>query len=323
MQLNKPWLVTGSRGYVGRHLTDSFGRSGLRYIGVDQKTGHWATSGLRENELLGNINDSSFVANLLSKYDFQGVVHLAALKDVSEALKEPDRYLQQNLIGSMNFLTSVIASGIDKIIFASSAAVYGNRNTDHGFVESDPLEASNPYSQSKIGVENFLMTQSQNAKVEAIALRFFNIGGCVYGIDSDLDCNNLIPRIFRAVERQEDIFVYGNSFPTEDGTAIRDYVNVEDVIEAISCWMVNPGNEESFDVFNVATGRGLSTLQVLKEFEKIHMEKIQINLLPPRSEEASVSIADISKIIKRFNWNAQKTFEDSVSEVIDQPLSNV
>jgi UDP-glucose 4-epimerase len=307
MQLNKPWLVTGSRGYVGRHLINSFGRSGLRYIGVDQKTGHGTAAVVGENELLGDINDPSFVESLLSRFDFQGVVHLAALKDVSEALREPDKYLQQNLNGSINFLTSVTGSGIDKIVFASSAAVYGNRNTDHGFVESDPLEASNPYSESKIGVENFLMTQSQNTKVKAVALRFFNIGGSVYGIDSDLDCNNLIPRIFRAVERQEDIFVYGNSFPTEDGTAIRDYVHVLDVVSAIQKAINKIDSLSGYNAFNIGTGSKTSVQKVLDLMSK----KLPLSIIEvaPRSGDSYSSLANIERARLMLEWEPNYNFD--------------
>jgi UDP-glucose 4-epimerase len=307
MQLNKPWLVTGSRGYVGRHLTNFFGRSGFHYIGVDQKTGHGTSAVVGENELLGDINDPSFVESLLSRFDFQGVVHLAALKDVSEALREPDKYLQQNLNGSINFLKSVTGSGIDKIVFASSAAVYGNRNTDHGFVESDPLEASNPYSESKIGVENFLMNQSQNTKVKAVALRFFNIVGRVYGFDSYLDCNNLIPRIFRAVERQEDIFVYGNSFPTEDGTAIRDYVHVLDVVSAIQKAINKIDSLSGYNAFNIGTGSKTSVQKVLDLISK----KLPLSIIEvaPRSGDSYSSLANIERANLVLGWEPNYKFD--------------
>jgi UDP-glucose 4-epimerase len=308
------WLITGSRGYLGRHLTHQFNLRGEDFIGIDKKTGH---ESFFENEIVGNYADQEFIESLLSKYKFTGVVHLAALKDVSEAIRNPTGYLRENFEASVVLFEQLRDHGVNKAVFASSAAVYGNQNTLVGFTESAALIPSNAYGASKVLFENYLEKWVDLTKGSAIALRFFNLGGTCNNIGADFEGANLIPKILRSTKEGKIIEIFGASFPTIDGTAERDYIHVGDVVSAIQETMIRVDSEEGFDAINIGTGVAISVIDVVKELE-VHLgSKIAISISNPREGDSFSSIANIAKARDLLRWEPQFEFKDIVASYFD------
>ena len=299
---SEAWLVTGSNGYLGRHLIGAFERLGIAYIGIDRLTSQNEFGNRQSNLLVGDFTDSFFVSDLLRKNKVAGVIHLAALKDVSESLRDPRRYDLENATGTATFFKNCVDEGVSKIIFASSAAVYGNQNTKMGFHELDRLQISSPYGASKISGEQSLMNLLSRDQDAFVALRFFNLAGVAQNQLSDLGGPNFIPKLIASHLEGSPFLVYGDSYPTPDGSALRDYIHVSDAVNAIIQSMKYTTSNRGFEIFNIGTGIPTSV------FEAIDLAKTELDVSPririvdPRQGDAFSSFAQIQKAKKLLSW---------------------
>ena len=312
------WLITGSRGYVGRHLTLLFRSEGIEYVGIDYQSIDPLDANLDTNskELEGDFSDELLVTRILIDYPIKGIIHLAALKDVSQAIEYPERYLKENLDTSMSFLNLVSDFNVQKFIFASSAAVYGDKNTLLGFDETDETSASNAYGESKLRFEMFLKEWHKRKSTTVLALRFFNISGASRDLKPDLEGSNLIPLILRSAEKSTALNIFGNNFPTKDGSAQRDYVHVEDVVEAI--FLSTKIQEPSFEILNIGTGVGTSVFEVVESLNKSFDLDLRLKIQDSRPGDSYSSIAKNDKAKQLLGWVPKRNF----SEIIESYRSS-
>lgn len=318
------WLITGGSGYLGSNLAKRLIHENIDFHILDlvKPAIRFTPSNSHEYseiDIRSPISDFSF----LDGTKFEGVIHLAALKDAVSSSNFGAEYWSVNVAGTHNILNLASHLQIPKMLFISSAAVYGNVAPDNAKIsELTPCLPVNNYGRTKLAAEYLLQTEASSRDIKITSFRLFNLVGGIAPAFIPGVVQGFPKLLYSSHKEHKLVNLYSASTKTNDQTCVRDYVNVEDVIEAIYCWMVNPHDENYFDVFNVATGRGLSTLQVVHEFEDQLQEKVHTRLVPARSEEAALSVADISKIRNHFEWEPRKTFADSVSEVISQPLAN-
>jgi UDP-glucose 4-epimerase len=318
------WLITGGSGYLGSNLAKRLISENIEFHILDLvKPGFEFTSS--DNSKFTEIDIRSPISafTFLDAAQFEGVIHLAALKDAVSSSNLGAEYWSVNVAGTQNILDLASYLQIPRMLFISSAAVYGNVTSGNSNIsELTPCLPVNNYGRTKLAAEYLLQTEANSSEIKITSFRLFNLVGGIAPAFIPGAVQGFPKLLYSSHKEHKLVNLYRASTKTDDETCVRDYVNVEDVIEAIFCWMVNPHDESHFDVFNVASGRGLSTLQVVHEFEKQLQEKVDTKLISARSEEAALSIADISKIRNHFEWEPRKTFADSVSEVISQPLAN-
>jgi UDP-glucose 4-epimerase len=302
-------LITGAAGYLGRHLINHLESIDLECIAID-----WSRTKYRSKFFYeGSYFDLQLLERIFLENKIEGVIHLAALKDVSEALLNPSRYLEENFKGTRSFFEFVSNQGVKKFVFASSAAVYGNLNTLEGHKESGEVEPSNAYGESKLLGEIFLGELCQRTEARGVSLRFFNLGGVKNGIVPDSDGTNLIPKLIRASNLQDEFGIYGGSYATIDGTALRDYVHIEDVVDAIVKSWFYFDTREGHHIFNVGSADPRSVLEVIEAINSITSQKILYSITAPRQGDPYSSFADISKANKNLNWYPQKNFTDLIN----------
>jgi UDP-glucose 4-epimerase len=301
-------LITGASGYLGRHLLKSLESEDVDFIALDWSRKSYAI----KNFVEGSFFDLQMMERIFSKNNIHKIIHLAALKDVSEALLHPSKYLEENFKGTQDFFEFAAIHGVSKFVFASSAAVYGNLNTLNGHKESGGVAPSNAYGESKLLGETFLEQLCQRNDVRGVSLRFFNLGGAREAILPDLDGNNLIPRLIRASNLQSQFGVYGGNYPTIDGTALRDYVHVDDVVDAIMRSLFLLDSEIRHEILNIGSAEPKSVLEVIDAINSLTNQKIRYNLIGPREGDPYSSFADISKARDVLKWFPKKSFEDLI-----------
>ena len=324
-------LITGGAGFIGSHMAallmeknihftviDNLKRSTLKNIKILEQ--HFKIK-IDFNKI--DILDSEHLDNFFSRNNFNTVIHFAGLKSVKESILNPELYFHNNVDGTRNIISCIKKYSIEKFIFSSSATVYGNPNylpIDEGH-EIRPL---NPYAISKNEVENLLINDLNLSKNLSIKiLRYFNPIGSYKGIIGEnitKYSSNIMPSLINAIKNNKDFIVYGNDFETNDGTGVRDYIHVMDLIDA-HFRLIND-TDKNLEIFNIGTGQGTSVLELLNVFEKISNKKIKFKILDRRDGDLSASYASVDKIKKIKNWNAKFSIEDMCFDAWDFAMSN-
>lgn len=310
-------LVTGGAGYIGSHtcvellnagkevvVLDNFSNSKPEVITViEQITGKRAV--LYEADLL----DRKAVEKVFKENKFEAVIHFAGLKAVGESVQIPLKYYHNNITGTLILLETMSASDCKKIVFSSSATVYGT-NTNVPFREDYPLSATNPYGSTKLMIENIMRdTFISDNDWGIVLLRYFNPIGAhksgLLGEDPNGIPNNLLPYVAQvAVGKLPYLSVYGNDYDTSDGTGVRDYLHVEDLaaghLKAYDYVLDHKGVE----AINLGTGKGYSVLEIVASFEKACGKKLEYKIAPRRAGDIAVCYADPGKAKKLLGWQA-------------------
>jgi UDP-glucose 4-epimerase len=225
-------LVTGGAGYIGAHVVRALQRNGHMAAVLDD-----LSSGSRDRLspdtplFLGSVLDTPFVVESLRRHRAEGVVHVAAKKAVEESVDKPLTYYRENVIGSHSLLTAMVETGVRRILFSSSAAVYGVPS-DGLVTEKSQTAPASPYGWTKLMSEQIIRDTAAAEQLSWVCLRYFNVAGAVDSRLADRGENNLIPRVFRALSSGINPRIFGRDYPTPDGTCIRDYIHVDDVAEA-------------------------------------------------------------------------------------------
>jgi UDP-glucose 4-epimerase len=241
------------------------------------------------------------------------VVHLAALKQVGQSVEKPEEYFLKNLGGQANLLTAMKNTGVTKFVFSSSAASYGVPDVDLVSEEQTP-QPINPYGQTKL-IGEWMAQNAQTAwGLSHVSLRYFNVAGAGWPDLADTQKLNLIPIVFAALKANTKPKVFGNDYPTPDGSCVRDYVHVMDLAKAHIAALdyLNQDNRQ-FSVFNVGTGAGSSVLEVMEQIKKTTGIDFEYELAPRRAGDPPRLIADISRINKVMNWKS----ENSLVEIVE------
>jgi len=316
-------LVTGGAGYIGSHTCDKLLEAGYDIVVIDNLSNSKMEAVRRVKELTGkdfafikgDIRDSALLDEIFRKYDIESVVHFAGLKAVGESVSVPLRYYHNNVTGSIMLFESMQRNGVKNIVFSSSATVYGMAEK-MPLREDSPLGAVNPYGRTKLMIEDILrdIYVSDNSW-NIILLRYFNPVGAHpsgrIGEDPNGIPNNLMPYISQvAVGKLKELSVFGNDYPTPDGTCIRDYIHVMDLadghVKALEKLREDPG----VVVYNLGTGKGSSVMEMIAAFAEATGIKIPYRITGRRPGDAPVSYADPSKAEKELGWKAKRDIID-------------
>ncbi|SNZ01119.1 UDP-glucose 4-epimerase GalE [Flagellimonas pacifica] len=328
-------LVTGGLGFIGSHTVVELQNEGFEVVIIDNLSnssedvldGIVAITGQQPIFEKFDLRDKSDVQDFFARHnDVQGVIHFAASKAVGESVENPLLYYENNL-GVLVYMLQELAK-MDKanFIFSSSCTVYGQADK-LPITEDAPVKpAESPYGNTKqVGEEIIKDTCHVNPELSAIALRYFNpvgahptveIGELPIGVPQ-----NLVPFITQTgVGLREQLSVFGDDYPTEDGTCIRDYIHVVDVAKAHVVALqrlLNQKNESNYEVFNLGTGKGSSVLEVIQSFEKVSGEKLNYKIVDRRAGDVIQAYADTQKANNVLGWKAKSTLDDSMKSAWD------
>lgn len=310
-------LLTGGLGYIGSHIAKQLGN---KAIIIDNQS----NSQLSFNKYLpqAKVYCSDINAKILNiifkKHKIRGVIHLAALKAVNESTKYPLRYYQNNIISTIDLLESMDKYNIQNLIFSSSATVYGNQHPSP-LKEQLSLNSVNPYGSTKIFIEQLISDFClSNTKFKAISLRYFNPLGADFrsGLaDQPLgQPQNIMPILIQSIKQKKIFKVFGNDYPTPDGTCIRDYIHIRDLadahIQALQYLIKIKGHQ----VFNIGLGKGISVLELIDIFEKTNKIKIKYQIASRRKGDSPISFADNAKAKKFLKWKPKFNYSDMVKD---------
>tara|TARA_Y100001970_G_scaffold290751_1_gene425589 strand:+ start:39 stop:1010 length:972 start_codon:yes stop_codon:yes gene_type:complete len=299
-------LLTGGAGYIGSHTTLSLIESGHSVVVIDNLiTGTKKLIPSIAEHHQCDIADEKSVSKIIKKNKFDVVMHFAGLTRVDESVKNPEKYQFHNFEKSKSFFKCCIENNLRKIIFSSTAGVYGNSNSEY-VKETDELKPLNPYAESKHQIEKYLVEKSKTEKVQYIILRYFNVAGADKNKRSGLISNsstNLIKVVCEtAIKKRNKIIINGNDYETKDGTAIRDFIHVSDIanIHNIAADYIFKNMDSDF--YNCGYGQGYSVKEVIGEMENIIDKKLKVEIGPRREKDIAISIANCDKFKKKFNW---------------------
>ena len=311
-------LIIGGAGYIGSVIASYFLDNGFEVAVVDDlSTGNKGSVDERAIFHQGSILDEPFLIKSLTGIDT--VIHCAAKSLVEESFASAQLYSQVNTDGTNTLLKAMAQSGVNKIIFSSTAAVYGDAN-DNPLLENSQINPINPYGQSKYAAEQ-LISGFANEGNAAVTFRYFNVAGSYKSDNGELLAENhqnethLIPKILKNTLRNgadSQVEIYGNNFPTKDGTCIRDYLHVKDLVHAhlLALEKLEMGVSK---VFNLGSGVGYSILEVLDEIEKIMGVKLNRVTSPARKGDPAVLLAAIGKAKDQLGWKPEASLDEIIS----------
>ncbi len=311
-------LLTGGAGYIGSVTANLFLDKGHDVYIIDNlSTGNKRNLPQKAHFINCNIANNKIISKLLKKNKFDILLHFAAFIDVEESVKKPKKYLNNNFKNTIKLIKICEKFGLRKIIFSSTAAVYGNSRT--GICsESSKLNPLSMYASSKLQCENFLR-KKKNMKY--VILRYFNVAGADLklrsGLISKKKSTHLIKKICENFIKQEKIIINGNNYLTTDGTPVRDYLHVHDLALAhynASKYILNSGKS---DIFNCGYGKGYSVLEIIKAFNKLNKKKIKISYGGRRKGDITKLVAEAKKIKKNLNW---KPKYNSINKILKSSL---
>lgn len=311
-------LVTGGAGYIGSHVVRLLKNQNQTVIVVDD-----LSEGIRarigDTQLVQlDLAEASSVSRLVEVMEANAVtsvVHLAARKKVGESVERPDWYHQQNVVGLENLLAAMKQASVKRIVFSSSAATYGVPKVSK-VAEDYECKPINPYGQTKLDGEHLVQAAASNWGLREVNLRYFNVAGTGWPDLVDTQVANLVPIIFKSLADGKKPKVFGNDWPTADGTCVRDYVHVLDLAEAHLAALAYLENDvREHDVFNVGTGEGSSVLDVINEVAAVTGIAITPEMEPRRAGDPASLCADVSRIEKTLGWKATHNLHDIITSV--------
>ncbi len=303
-------LLTGGAGYIGSNTAIKFIENNFDVTIIDNlSTGNIKLIPKNSNFILCDISDTKKIQSIFDKIKFDIVVHFAAFTRVDESVKYPEKYHENNFNKSKIFFDFCVKNKLINIIFSSTGSVYGNVNEEN-ILENHKTFPLNPYSKSKLKVEEYLQELYKKKLVNAYILRYFNVAGADPLLRSGLTSNpdNLVKAVCEFVSgARNELTVNGNDFKTKDGTTIRDYIHVTDLAEMhyLASKNLIQNKEKKFEIYNCGYGRGFSILDVINEVQKITGKKINYKIGPRRKGDAEISVANSNKFRKKFNWDPQ------------------
>jgi len=317
-------LITGGCGYIGSHTCVQLMKSGMTPIIIDNLHNSSEQVLDRINQLegeaptfyKGDIRDRELLQRVFNEHEITSVIHFAGLKAVGESVEQPLTYFENNVHGSLVLADEMGKAGVKSLLFSSSATVYGDPEVVP-ITESTPTgTVTNPYGRSKFMVEECLKDLHHSDPQWSITLlRYFNPVGAhpsgLMGEDPQGIPNNLMPFIAQvAVGRRESLAVFGDDYPTPDGTGVRDYIHVMDLADGHIAALNNVGKQSGLHIFNLGTGKGSSVLEMLNAFSEACGKEISYQIQPRRAGDIAQCWADTQKANNQLNWQASRTLKE-------------
>jgi UDP-glucose-4-epimerase GalE len=308
-------LVTGGAGYIGSHTVRLLASQGRDVVVLDSlELGDKSRLG-SVPLFQGDINDERIIEKICRKHDITDVVHFAAYKAVGESMDQPLRYYNNNVAGTIALVRSLLSNGVNRIVFSSSAAVYGNPESVP-VTEESALRPESVYAETKSVVERFL-SSCDAIGLRSVSLRYFNAAGASADASIGEDWSmsqNLVPLVMKAILGfSGPLNVFGNDYPTPDGTCIRDYIHVDDLADAHVKALDYLSTGGKSLACNVGTGKGTSVLDVLNLAEQVSGRKVPYNIVGRRSGDPVSVYADPTLIRALLGWKATRDVRDIIS----------
>jgi UDP-glucose 4-epimerase len=315
------WLITGGAGYIGSHVVAAFRRRGIPVVAYDDlSTGRPERVG-GSDLVVGDVLDGAALERALRRYEVTGVLHLAAKKDVAESVADPLRYYRENVEGLRVLLAAMRTCAVDRLVFSSSAAVYGGDGSAP-VQETDACSPANPYGRTKLIDEELIGDVATAWPLRWLCLRYFNVSGAEPPLEADLESPSLVASAVRAAARGEAPRILGDDYPTPDGTCVRDYVHVADVAEAhVAAALALQDGRVSGTALNVGTGRGYSVREVVETVRRVAADAgvavPEPEVLPRRPGDVARSVAAVERIGAVLGWTATRGLEEMVRSTFD------
>lgn len=313
-------LLTGGTGYIGSHTAVVLSAAGHEVILLDNFCNSQKEALVRLEKIIGkalvciegDVRDTALVQKTLEDHQIDAVIHFAGLKAVGESVKSPIEYYENNVGGTTSLLQAMKLAQVNTLVFSSSATVYG----DPQYLpidESHPTRATNPYGRTKLHIEEMLKDIANSDPAwKMICLRYFNPVGAhesgLIGEDPAGVPNNLVPYIARvAAGKLSTLSVYGNDYPTKDGTGVRDYIHVMDLAEGHLAALEYSKTHHGWDAINLGTGFGYSVLEIFGEYQKVVGTKIPFTIVARRPGDIASCFAKVEHAKEKFGWVAKRS----------------
>ena len=313
------WLITGGAGYIGTHIADLFIADGKDvvlldslYQGLSSRIDYLRKKHNTDIPLeVVDIRDYTAIENILENNNFAGIVHTAALKAVGESVEKPDEYKEVNFTATAELLKLAQKHGVKKFLFSSTAAVYGSPDTMDPCKENGPLAPISPYGSTKLDAESKVTEFINTPGNSGTSLRFFNVVGTASHELLDNSVENLVPIVLGRLNKNEAPVIFGTDYPTEDGTCVRDYVDVRDI--AASHLVAANATKPIPAIINVGTGRGASVREIVKlVLEAINKSDAQVIEAPRRAGDPAFLCADVSLAATELGFKSKYSLEESI-----------
>ena len=299
-------LVTGGAGYIGSVVAHQLLEEGHEVVVLDDLSkGHEKALPEGVRFVRGDLLDAERTRDSLDE-GFDGVLHFAALSLVSESVEQPERYYRNNVCGTLNLLEAMREAGVQRLVFSSTAAVYGEPE-EVPIPETSPTAPTNPYGGSKLAVDHMIRAVAEARGLAATSLRYFNVAGASgrFGEDHNPE-THLIPLVLQAAAGvQDSVKIFGTDYPTRDGTAVRDYIHVEDLGRAhlLALEAARPGEHR---IYNLGNGAGFSVREVIETARRVTGRPIEAIESPRRSGDPAVLVASSDRIRAELGWKPEK-----------------
>jgi len=298
-------LVTGGAGYIGSVVTSQLVEAGHETVVLDDfSKGHREAVPEGARLLQGDLMDAGFVRETLSE-GFDGVLHFAALSLVGESVEQPERYYRNNVCGTLNLLEAMREAGTGRLVFSSTAAVYGEPE-EVPIKETAPTLPTNPYGSSKLAVDRLIGAVCEARGLAGSSLRYFNVAGASgrFGEDHHPE-THLIPLVLKAAAEGSSVRIFGTDYPTRDGTAVRDYIHVEDLGRAhlLALEAAGPGEHR---VYNLGNGAGFSVREVVEAARRVTHKSIDAVEAERRTGDPPMLVASSERIRADLGWKPEK-----------------
>jgi UDP-glucose 4-epimerase len=305
-------LVTGGAGYIGSVTAKALLDAGHAVVVYDDLShGHRAAVDARAGLVVGSLHDLDLLTRVFTSQPFDAVVHFAALIEVGQSMAEPGLYFTNNVAGTISLLNAAIRGGVRRLVFSSTAAVYGTP-VYTPIDEQHPLVPINVYGQGKLIVEQMLAWYGSQCGLRSVALRYFNASGAIETLGEDHHPeSHLIPNLLAVpLGRRDHVDIYGEDYDTFDGTCVRDYVHVADLAEAHLLALAR--TEGASGVYNLGTGNGYSVRQVLDAARRVTGHPIPAEVLPRRAGDPSVLVASSELAERELGWQPKRNAIETI-----------
>lgn len=306
-------LVTGGAGYIGSHVVQYLVEKGYNPVVLDNSSEAHSTLSEIKNKVeivVGDLGDKELLENIFKKYSFEAVIHFAGSIEAGESMKNPSAFFQNNVVNGIGLLDTMVRHNVKKIIFSSSAAVY--KAKDGLLTENDTLAPENFYGETKLKFERLLHWYNRIHGIKYVSLRYFNAAGAAFDLgENHVQETHLIPLVLQtALGRRDHLKIFGSTYPTADGTCVRDYIHVLDLARAHLLALQKI--EETPQIYNLGTGKGHSVYEIIKIAEEITGKKIPVIEAPVREGDSPYLVADPTKIQKDLGWKAEYDIRDII-----------
>ena len=314
------WLITGGAGYIGAHVARAMVAAGERAVALDDvSSGNPARLPEEVPLVRGSVLDRPLLDRTLAEHGVTGVIHLAAKKQVGESVEQPLRYYRENVHGLTVLLEAVVAAGVKRFVLSSSAAVYGMPDVDL-VTEDTPAVPINPYGETKLTGEWLVRATGRAHGLATSCLRYFNVAGTATPELCDTGVFNIVPMFFDALTRGEAPRIFGDDYPTPDGTCVRDYIHVQDLAEAHvaaarALEQAEGTGENTGDLtVNVGTGEGVSVREMADLVAEITgRREPAARVVPRRAGDPARVVASAERIRKELGWTPRLGVRDMVA----------